>query len=193
MSLVRSEMAEQPAVLERLLRDSAGALAEAAAAIEARAPRFAVIAARGSSDNAARYAQYLLGIARGMPVALATPSLHTLCHAPMDYRDALVIGISQSGASPDVVAVVSAASCVIPFAGIGRNGVATPVLPLIASSVSTPAMRPPPMNVVPAGMVRRTHCPVPSRVKPAGAVVSASSSAVDLKGSSSTVLSTTRK
>ena len=45
-----------------------------------------------------------------MPVALATPSLHTLYDAPLDYRDALVIGISQSGASPDVAAVVAAAT-----------------------------------------------------------------------------------
>ncbi|HET6551009.1 MAG TPA: SIS domain-containing protein [Solirubrobacter sp.] len=110
MSLVRDEMAEQPAVLSRLLRDSAGALAAAAAEIEARGPRYAVIAARGSSDNAARYAQHLFGRFWGMPVALATPSLHTLYDARVDYRDAVVIGISQSGASPDVASVIAAAS-----------------------------------------------------------------------------------
>ena len=69
-----------------------------------------MIAARGSSDNAARYAQHLFGRFWGMPVALATPSLHTLYDAPLDYRDALVIGISQSGASPDVAGVVAAAA-----------------------------------------------------------------------------------
>ena len=63
-----------------------------------------MIAARGSSDNAARYAQHVLGRLCGMPVALATPSLHTLYDAPPRYDGALVIGISQSGASPDVVA-----------------------------------------------------------------------------------------
>jgi glucosamine--fructose-6-phosphate aminotransferase (isomerizing) len=68
-----------------------------------------VIAARGSSDNAARYAQHALGRLCGLPVALATPSLHTVYDAPMRYTDGLVIGISQSGASPDVVAVVAAA------------------------------------------------------------------------------------
>jgi glucosamine--fructose-6-phosphate aminotransferase (isomerizing) len=71
-----------------------------------------VIAARGSSDNAARYAQHLFGRFWGMPVALATPSLHTLYDASVDYRDALVMGISQSGASPDVAGVVAAASSV---------------------------------------------------------------------------------
>jgi glucosamine--fructose-6-phosphate aminotransferase (isomerizing) len=102
-------MAEQPAVLERLLRDSAEAIADARSEIASRRPRFAVIAARGSSDNAARYAQHLFGRFWGMPVGLATPSLHTLYDASIDYRDALVIGISQSGASPDVAGVVAAA------------------------------------------------------------------------------------
>jgi glucosamine--fructose-6-phosphate aminotransferase (isomerizing) len=110
VSLARSEMAEQPAVLDRLLRESAGAIAAAGEEIAARRPRFGVIAARGSSDNAARYAQHLFGRFWGMPVALATPSLHTLYDASLDYRDALVLGISQSGASPDVAGVVEAAT-----------------------------------------------------------------------------------
>ena len=108
MSLARAEMAEQPAVLERLLRDPA--ITAAAEAIRARSPRYAVIAARGSSDNAARYAQHVFGRFWGLPVALATPSLHTLYDAPLRYDDALVIGISQSGASPDVASVVAAAT-----------------------------------------------------------------------------------
>ena len=89
-SLAREEMAEQPAVLERLFRESAAAIAAAAGEIAARRPRFGVIAARGSSDNAARYAQHLFGRLWRMPVALATPSLHTLYGASLDYRDALV-------------------------------------------------------------------------------------------------------
>lgn len=104
----RAEIAEQPAVVERLLRESAGAVTAIAATIRAREPRYALIAARGSSDNAARYAQHVLGRLCGLPVALATPSLHTLYGAAPRYRDALVIGISQSGASPDVVSVVDA-------------------------------------------------------------------------------------
>jgi glucosamine--fructose-6-phosphate aminotransferase (isomerizing) len=101
-------MAEQPAVLERLLRQEA--ITAAAAAIERRRPKYAVIAARGSSDNAARYAQHLFGRFWGLPVGLATPSLHTLYDAPMRYDDALVIGISQSGESPDVASVVATAT-----------------------------------------------------------------------------------
>jgi glucosamine--fructose-6-phosphate aminotransferase (isomerizing) len=110
VSLARDEIAEQPGVLAALLQSQMAAVREAAAEIRRRAPRYVVIAARGSSDNAARYAQHLLGRMCGLPVALATPSLHTLYAAPPRYAEALVIGISQSGASPDVVSVVDAAA-----------------------------------------------------------------------------------
>lgn len=103
MSQLRDEIAEQPTVLARLLERQAGAIA--AIAGEAR-PRYVLIAARGSSDNAARYAQHAFGRLCGLPVALASPSLHTLYGTPPRLDGALVIGISQSGASPDVVSVV---------------------------------------------------------------------------------------
>jgi glucosamine--fructose-6-phosphate aminotransferase (isomerizing) len=109
VSLVSREIAEQPAVVARLLEAESAAIAAAAQEIRARRPRYVVIAARGSSDNAARYAQHLFGRFCRLPVALATPSLHTLYHAPPRYDDALVIGISQSGASPDIVSVVAEA------------------------------------------------------------------------------------
>jgi glutamine---fructose-6-phosphate transaminase (isomerizing) len=109
LSLVSAEIAEQPEVLERLLAEEGGAIAAAGREIARRRPRYAVIAARGSSDNAARYAQHVLGRLCGLPVALAVPSLHTIYDAPMRYTDGLVLGISQSGASPDVVAVLAAA------------------------------------------------------------------------------------
>ncbi len=109
MSLVRDEIAEQPAAVARVIADAGGAIAAAAGEIARRRPRYAVIAARGSSDNAARYAQHVLGRLCGLPVALATPSLHTVYDAPLRYADGVVLGISQSGASPDVVAVLAAA------------------------------------------------------------------------------------
>jgi glutamine---fructose-6-phosphate transaminase (isomerizing) len=92
-----------------VLADADGAIAAAVEEIRRRRPRYVVIAARGSSDNAARYAQHVLGRLCGLPVALAVPSLHTIYDAPMRYTDGLVLGISQSGASPDVVAVLAAA------------------------------------------------------------------------------------
>src|SRR3954470_19516471 len=107
MSILRDEIAEQPAVLERMLDDQADAVAAFAGALRDAPPRFALIAARGSSDNVARYAQHVLGHLCRIPVALATPSLHTLYGTPPRLDGALVIGISQSGASPDVTAVVA--------------------------------------------------------------------------------------
>ncbi len=67
-----------------------------------------VIAARGTSDNAARYAQYLFGAHNQLQVALATPSLFTFYNTYPDLSDALVIGISQSGRSPDIISVIEA-------------------------------------------------------------------------------------
>ena len=68
-----------------------------------------VIAARGTSDHAAIYAQYAFGVMAGLYAGLATPSVHSLYGTAPDYSRALVIGISQSGASPDVVGVIRAA------------------------------------------------------------------------------------
>src|SRR5581483_12339897 len=70
---------------------------------------YVLIASRGSSSNAARYAQDLLGRAQRVPVAFATPSLYTLYGQPPRLDGALVLGISQSGRSPDVVAVLAEA------------------------------------------------------------------------------------
>ena len=106
-SNLEREIMEQPAVLRRLLEVERPAIERVAAAIRARSPRYVVIAARGSSDNAARYGQYLFGAANRLPIALATPSLFTLYNAPPRLEEALVLGISQSGRSPDIVAVVA--------------------------------------------------------------------------------------
>jgi glucosamine--fructose-6-phosphate aminotransferase (isomerizing) len=107
MSLAEAEIRAQPDVVARLLEREAVALRALAAELRRRRPRYAVIAARGSSDNAARYAQHVLGRILRLPVVLATPSLHTLYDAPPRFIDAIVVGISQSGASPDVVSVVA--------------------------------------------------------------------------------------
>ncbi len=105
-SHLEREILEQPEVLQRLLESERAAVEEIAAAIRSRAPDFVVIAARGTSDNAARYGQYLFGAANGLPVALATPSLFTFYRRPPCLHNALVMAISQSGQSPDIVAVV---------------------------------------------------------------------------------------
>ena len=106
MSCLSNEIHEQPEVLLRLLDRQTETAARIAAAISARDVRYAVIAARGTSDNAARYAQYLFGALNRLPVALATPSLFSIYRTPPQLRDALILGISQSGQSPDIVAVL---------------------------------------------------------------------------------------
>ena len=100
------ELLEQPAALARLLTGARAAVDAAAAAVRAFRPRFIVTAARGSSDNAARYAKYLFGAHNRLVVSLGAPSLVTLYDAAPSLRDALVLGISQSGESPDIVALL---------------------------------------------------------------------------------------
>jgi glucosamine--fructose-6-phosphate aminotransferase (isomerizing) len=104
-----AELREQPDALARLLdRQHARAL-DVAELFRREDVQYIVIASRGSSSNAARYAQYLLGRAHRVPVAFATPSLYTLYEQPPRLDGALVIGISQSGESPDVGTVVEEA------------------------------------------------------------------------------------
>ncbi len=101
------EIHQQPEVVAQLIESQAAAAREAARAIRKFRPQFVMIAARGTSDNAARYAQYLFGIQLGLPVALALPSVHTLYESAPRLGKALVIGISQSGASEDIRRVVA--------------------------------------------------------------------------------------
>jgi glucosamine--fructose-6-phosphate aminotransferase (isomerizing) len=108
-SILHDEIFEQPDALRRALAGGRDAAVKLAAEAKRRDVRYLVLAARGTSDHAATYAQYLFQIACGLPVALAAPSVHTLFDARVGYRDALVIGVSQSGAGEDIVEVVSQA------------------------------------------------------------------------------------
>ncbi len=108
-TIFETELREQPSVVARLVAEGRAQAEAIADAIRQRRPRFAVMAARGSSDNAARYGQYLFGIHNDLVVALATPSIFTQYHAKPDLSEALVLGISQSGQSPDIVAVLEEA------------------------------------------------------------------------------------
>jgi glutamine---fructose-6-phosphate transaminase (isomerizing) len=109
MSRLELELREQPQALARLLDAQAGQARRIGAMLRRRDVRYLLIASRGSSSNAARYAQYLLGRASRVPVSFATPSLYTLYEQPPRLDGALVIGISQSGESPDVRAVIDEA------------------------------------------------------------------------------------
>ena len=108
-STLYREIHEQPEALARLLSTQRGVIADLAGEIRRRNITHVVISARGTSDNAARYATYVLGGFNRLPVALATPSLHTIYGMPPRFDNALVLGIIQSGQSPDIVSVLAEA------------------------------------------------------------------------------------
>ncbi len=108
-SFLYQEIHQQPDVLSHLIESERVNIQRVAEELKQRRITHAFIAARGTSDNAARYAQYLFGARNHLPVGLATPSLYSVYHCPPKLQDALVIGISQSGASPDIVSVIAEA------------------------------------------------------------------------------------
>ncbi len=105
MSLL-TEINQQPQVLQEILDRQFDSIAQIANRIQAYQPHYIFLAARGTSDNAGRYANYLWGAHNQYPLALATPSLFTFYQQPPQLKGALVVGISQSGMSPDIVAVM---------------------------------------------------------------------------------------
>jgi glucosamine--fructose-6-phosphate aminotransferase (isomerizing) len=109
MSL-HDEILEQPEAARRLLGLRGATFDRIAAVLKRRRPSFVLIAARGSSDHAALYAQYLFAIRNALPVGLATPSAFTYYGARPRLAGSLVVGISQSGRSPDIVAVLDEAA-----------------------------------------------------------------------------------
>ncbi|GLZ76119.1 glutamine-fructose-6-phosphate transaminase [Actinorhabdospora filicis] len=104
-----ADIEEQPGVYAELLDNHAGAIGEVAAAIARKKPRHVIFTARGTSDHAALYAAYLTEIRLGIPAGLASPSAITVYGARPDMKDALVVGVSQSGGSPDIGEVLRVA------------------------------------------------------------------------------------
>jgi glucosamine--fructose-6-phosphate aminotransferase (isomerizing) len=101
MSKMLEEIREQPETLERTLRLGLKPAARLAREIAKKRPKIIILAARGTSDNAAQLGRYLLEITTGIPVSLAAPSLYTLYNAKINLKDALIVAISQSGESTD--------------------------------------------------------------------------------------------
>jgi glutamine---fructose-6-phosphate transaminase (isomerizing) len=111
-ALMAAEIAEQPDVLAGLLAHQAAPLAEVAAAVRTRAPRFVLFAVRGTSDHAALYAKYLVETRLALPAGLVSPSTMTIYRARPTLEDVLFVAVSQSGGSPDLVDSLSIArSC----------------------------------------------------------------------------------
>ena len=103
------EIREQPAALERTLASELKAIEELRSRLQSHRPKLIVLAARGTSDNAALFGRYLLEVTTGIPVSSAAPSIYSLYKAPVDVRDALVVAISQSGESTDTNLVLEQA------------------------------------------------------------------------------------
>ena len=103
------EICEQPAALEKTLAEGLAGIEELRLRLSDHRPRMIVIAARGTSDNAATFGRYLLEMTTGIPVSLAAPSIVTLYDRTIDYSGALVVAISQSGESTDTNAFLERA------------------------------------------------------------------------------------
>lgn len=112
MSIMLQEIAEQPAALEKTMREERDKIERVASELKRRGIELIVMVARGSSDNAAQFGRYLLEIRSGIPVSLAAPSVYTLYDAKVRCKHALYIGVSQSGEGEDINFVLERArSC----------------------------------------------------------------------------------
>jgi len=109
MSRMLEEIRQQPEALAKTLASAVRPVERFKRLLEKRRPRLVVLVARGTSDNAALFGRYLLEMTTGIPVSLAAPSITTLYDARVDYRDALVVAISQSGESTDTNLVLERA------------------------------------------------------------------------------------
>ena len=109
MTVMQSEISEQPKAIERALHSNDAVIKGLVTKLRDSGVRHAFLAARGTSDNAATYAKYLIEITCGIPVTLAAPSVFTLYGGAVDLKNSLVLGISQSGQALDVVQTLSSA------------------------------------------------------------------------------------
>lgn len=109
MSFMMKEILDQPRALLRCYKAEHKHAIELKKFAERQDFRMILLVARGTSDNAALFGRYLLELTTGKPVSLCAPSIHTIYHAKVDLRKALVIGISQSGEGTDINAVLKAA------------------------------------------------------------------------------------
>lgn len=107
--LMAQEIQEQPAAIARLLDRETARIWALATRWRVQPPRWIVMAARGTSDHAALYGKYACEIIAGRGVALGAPSIASIYQAPLDLRDVLVIGISQSGEAADIIALLQQA------------------------------------------------------------------------------------
>src|SRR5208337_3262621 len=109
MSRMLEEIRQQPAALAHTLHRASAGARRFRRLVEGKPPRLVVLVARGTSDNAALFGRYLLEIATGIPVTLAAPSIVSVYGVKVDYRETLVVALSQSGESTDTNLVLQRA------------------------------------------------------------------------------------
>ncbi len=109
MSRMMEEILEQPQALRRTFAAERAHALEFKKLAQKQDFRLIVLVARGTSDNAALFGRYLLELTTGIPVSLSAPSVHTIYRARLDFRQALVMGISQSGEATDINRVLRSA------------------------------------------------------------------------------------
>ena len=106
---MRDEIRQQPAAIERTLKAEWPRAERLRRHFEQNPVRMVVLAARGTSDNAAQFGRYLLETSTGIPVSLAAPSVSTLYCSQINFKEAVVVAISQSGESTDTNIVLEKA------------------------------------------------------------------------------------
>ncbi|HEY8390147.1 MAG TPA: SIS domain-containing protein [Clostridia bacterium] len=107
MTIMESEIFQQSDVLKNCLNYNKQTLNDLVKTLKEKNIENVVVAARGSSDNASNYFKYVFESLAGLPVALAAPSINTLYNTKLSLKHSLVIGVSQSGAAEDVMAVIN--------------------------------------------------------------------------------------
>lgn len=109
LTLMEQETIEAPESVMKQLKANEKVINLLAERIQKIKPKFALTIGRGSSDHACTYAKYLLETNLGLVTASAAPSVVTIYNANLKLKDVLVIGISQSGKSPDICKMMEVA------------------------------------------------------------------------------------
>jgi glutamine---fructose-6-phosphate transaminase (isomerizing) len=126
-TLMAAEIAEAPGALTRFFDAESANLRKIGARLRELSPAYAVTCARGSSDNTAGYFKYLSEILAGVPVASVGPSVASIYKAPLRFKGAVVVSVSQSGKSPDIVALQARAREAGAFAVAIVNDASSPL------------------------------------------------------------------
>ena len=106
--IMQSEIAEIPAVFTKLI-GAESQFTALANLLKSNEIQSVLVLARGTSDNAAHFLKYLIETQLGLPVGLTSPSSVTIYDAKLNFKNTLVVAISQSGQSTDLVEYATAA------------------------------------------------------------------------------------